>query len=217
MARPVKRTYESPLRERQRATTRAAVVEAASARFVAQGYAATSIAEIARAAGVSPETVYANFGNKREILRAAVETASTGVAEGGAVVGPELIERVRAEPDARRRLDLMAEATRGALLRAGSLDEVVRAAAAGDPEISSLMREHEAQRLHDIRALVGLLAEVSPLRMSERDAADVVWALARSTGFYRNLTVVRGWSHTRAFRALNDVIARAVLADWPAA
>jgi hypothetical protein len=49
--------------------------------------------------------------------------------------------------------------------------------------------------------------------MSERDAADIVWALARSTGFYRNLTVDRGWSRTRAFRALNDAIARTVLAD----
>jgi hypothetical protein len=55
--------------------------------------------------------------------------------------------------------------------------------------------------------------EAGPLRMSERDAADVVWALARSTGFYRNLTVDRGWSRTRAFRALNDAIARTVLAE----
>ena len=74
-------------------------------------------------------------------------------------------------------------------------------------------RQHEAQRLRDVRALVGLLAEAGPLRMSERDAADVVWALARSTGFYRSLTVDRGWSQARAFRALNDAIARAVLAD----
>ena len=49
--------------------------------------------------------------------------------------------------------------------------------------------------------------------MSERDATDVVWALARSTGFYRSLTVDRGWSHARAFKALNDAIVRAVLAD----
>ena len=73
MSKPVKgsRTYASPLRERQRAATRAAVIEAAADRFVDQGYAATSIAEIARAAGVSPETVYGTFGTKREVLRAA--------------------------------------------------------------------------------------------------------------------------------------------------
>ena len=213
MADAGKRPYRSPQRDRQREETRAAVVDAAWDLFVEQGYAATSIAEIARTAGVSPETVYATFGTKREVLRVVVETASTGVAEGGAVVDAELLERVRAEPDARVRLEVMGEATYDSLVRVGPLDEVVRAAAAGDPEIASLAREHETQRLRDIRVLVALLAEAGPLRMSERDAADVVWALARSTGFYRNLTVDRGWSRTRAFRALNDAIARTVLAD----
>ena len=99
------------------------------------------------------------------------------------------------------------------MLRVGPLDEVVRAAAAGDPEIAALAAEQEAQKLRDVRLLVALLADAGPLRMSERDATDVVWALARSTGFYRSLTVDRGWSHARAFKALNDAIVRAVLAD----
>ena len=207
------RTYRSPLRERQREETRAAVIDAAGTRFAEQGYAATSIAEVARTAGVSPETVYGTFGSKRELLRAVVHAAATGMVEGGMVVGPELLERVRAEPDARRRLELMGEATSQTMLRVGPLDEVVRAAAAGDPEIAALEAETDAQKLRDVRLLVGLLADVGPLRMSERDATDVVWALSQSTGFYRNLTVDRGWSHARAFKALNDAIARAVLAD----
>jgi AcrR family transcriptional regulator len=207
------RTYRSPLRERQREQTRAAVIDAAGTRFVEQGYAATSIAEIARTAGVSPETVYATFGSKRELLRAVVHAAATGMVEGGMVVGPELLERVRAEPDARRRLELMGEATSEAMRRVGPLDEVVRAAAAGDPEIAALAVEQDAQKLRDVRHLVALLADAGPLRMPERDATDVVWALSQSTGLYRSLTVDRGWSHPRAFRALNDAIARAVLAD----
>lgn len=207
------RPYRSPVREQQREETRAAVVGAAWQLFVELGYAGTSITEIARAADVSPETVYAVFGTKREVLRAVMHTAATGLAEGGAVVDADLLQRVRAEPDARARLEVMGEATYDTLVRVGPLDEVVRAAALGDPEIATLAREHEAQRLRDIRVLVSLLAEVGVLRMSERAAADVVWALARSTGFYRNLTVDRGWSRTRAFRALNDAIARTVLAD----
>src|SRR5215207_7416337 len=206
-----RRAYRSAVREQQREETRAAVVVAAAQLFVELGYSGTSISEIARVADVSPETVYAVFGTKRELLRAVVHTAATGVAEGGAVVDADLLERVRAEPDARRRLELMGEATFDSLVRVGPLDEVVRAAAAGDPEIASLAREHEVQRLRDIRVLVSLLAEVGMLRMSERDAADVMWALARSTGFYRNLTVERGWSAVRAFRALNDAIGRTVL------
>ena len=208
------RTYRSPLRDRQRAETRAAVIDAARDPFVEQGYAATSIAEIARTAGVSPETVYATFGTKRELLRAVVDAAATGVAEGGAVVDAELLERVRAEPDARRpaRDDGRSRATTAPAGRAARRG---RAGGGGgrsrDRRAGGRAGGAEASR--DIRALVALLAEAGPLRMSERDATDVVWALARSTGFYRSLTVDRGWSHARAFQALNDAIARAVLAD----
>ena len=49
------------------------MIAAAAERFVEQGYAATSISEIARTAGVSPETVYAAFGSKRDLLRATMD------------------------------------------------------------------------------------------------------------------------------------------------
>src|SRR3954453_5422128 len=125
--RSKRRAYRSPVREQQREETRAAVVGAASQLFVELGYAGTSITEIARAADVSPETVYAVFGTKREVLRAVMHTAATGSAEGGEVVDADLLERVRAEPDARARLELMGEATFDTLVRVGPLDEVVRA------------------------------------------------------------------------------------------
>lgn len=215
MADPVKpaRPYRSALRDRQRAETRAAVVDAATRLFVERGYAATSVAKIASDAEVSAETVYAVFGTKRDLLQAVVQTAATGVAEGGAVIGPDLLEQVRGEPDQRRRFDLMTNATRDTLRRVGRLDEVVRAAADGDPEIAALLREHEARRLGDVRILVRLLAEAGPLRVSEREATDLMWALSRSTDLYRALTVDRGWSDERAFRALNDTIARVLFVD----
>src|SRR3954447_4279999 len=156
------RPYRSTLRERQRAVTRAAVVDAASELFLEHGYAGTSIARIAGAAGVSAETVYAVFGTKRELLRQAVSTAVAGALGTGAVVGPSLLERVRAHPDPRGRLDVMADATRELLRQVGPFDEVVRAAAAADPEIAALQQEHEGQRLGDIRMLVKLLAAVGP-------------------------------------------------------
>jgi AcrR family transcriptional regulator len=209
-ARP-KRPYRSMLRERQRAATRAAVVDAATALFLEHGYAGTSITRIAEVSEVSAETVYAVFGTKRDLLRATVSAAAS--AGSDAVVGADLLERVRAESDGRRRLDVMADATREVLRRVGPLDEVVRAAAIADPEIAVVQREHEDRRLRDVRVLVKLLAAAGPLRMSERDAADLVWALSRSTGLYRALTVDRGWSDERAFRALNDTIARALFPD----
>jgi AcrR family transcriptional regulator len=215
MADPVKPTrgYRSPTRDRQRAATRAAIVGAATRQFVESGYAASTISAIAEAAEVSPETVYAIFGTKRDVLRAVVEAAAVGESGAGAVVGADLLERVRAEPDQRRRLELMGDATRHTLKRVAPLDEVVRAAAVSDPEIAALQREHEQARRRDVRALVELLAEAGPLRMPVNAAADVVWALSRSTDLYRSLTVERGWSDARAFAALNDVLVRVLFPD----
>jgi hypothetical protein len=40
-----------------------------------------------------------------------------------------------------------------------------------------------------------------------------MWALGRSTGLYRSLTVDCRWSDKRAYDALSDAIARVLLPD----
>ena len=92
------RSYDSPLRRRQAEATRAAVRDAAASLFLRDGYVRTSIRAVADEAGVSPETVYAGFGSKRDLLRAVVEHAAHGSDEHWAVVDPAWVERLRAEP-----------------------------------------------------------------------------------------------------------------------
>lgn len=205
------RSYRSSTRGRQRAATSSAIAEAAGALFVEFGYAATTITKIASRADVSPETVYVIFGTKRDVLRSVVEAAATGGRES--VLDDAWLEQVRVEPDQRRRLALMAEATRDVLRRVAPIDEVVRSVATADPEIAELQREHDERRLRDTRVLAKLLADVGPLRVPVDDAAELMWALSRSTDLYRALTVDRGWSDDRAFDALNDVLARVLLPD----
>jgi TetR/AcrR family fatty acid metabolism transcriptional regulator len=68
---------------------RAAIIEAARNLFAKQGYEETTIAEIARAAGVAVGTVYLYFQNKRQILievSVALNTSITTVIEA-----PELL------------------------------------------------------------------------------------------------------------------------------
>ena len=196
-------------RERQRAATRAAIIDAATAAFVAHGYAGTSITAIAAAAEVSPEGVYLIFTNKRTLLGAVIETAAHG--DGTAVVDPSWLDAVRAEPDPRARLALMAAATRDVLRRTMPVDAVARAAALSDPEIAELCRRNEERRRRDVRTLVDLLAEAGPLRVPVEQAVDLMWALSRSTDLYRSLTADRGWSDRRAQAAVEDVLARVLL------
>src|SRR5262245_36786534 len=83
------------LRDRKRARTRQALVEAATALFERDGYDETTVADIAAAADVATRTFFSYFPSKEELLfpetdarlRAAVEAiASRGPDEGPAEV-----------------------------------------------------------------------------------------------------------------------------------
>ena len=77
-----RRTYTSPLRADQALQTRRRILESAYRLFAENGYAATTIAAVARDAGVAPETVYLSLGNKRGLLEGAIEMAIAGAVEG---------------------------------------------------------------------------------------------------------------------------------------
>src|SRR6476659_9990033 len=106
MTKPVKkRSYDSPVRQAQAAQTRASIVEAAAKLFEKQGYAKTSIREVAEAAGVAADTVYATFGTKPRLLTAVIDlrlSAGTGIAN--VMERPEALA-LRDEPDQRRQIE----------------------------------------------------------------------------------------------------------------
>lgn len=72
-----KRRYHSPLRTAQAEATRRRVIDVSLALFGRQGLDATSVSEIAREAGVAPETIYGVFGSKQGILEGIAAVAST--------------------------------------------------------------------------------------------------------------------------------------------
>ena len=72
------RRYDSTRRKEQARRTRQTITEAARTLFTRHGYAGTTIAAIAQAAGVSAETIYATFGSKRAILSHLVDISVVG-------------------------------------------------------------------------------------------------------------------------------------------
>ncbi|WP_217912756.1 TetR/AcrR family transcriptional regulator [Miltoncostaea marina] len=56
------------LRERKKAQTRAAISDVATRLFIARGFDAVTVADIAEAAGVSAKTVFNYFGSKEELF-----------------------------------------------------------------------------------------------------------------------------------------------------
>src|SRR5438045_6729250 len=59
--------------------TRQALLDSAVRRFAADGYRATSLADIAREAGITPAAAYPYFGGKDGLFTAAVDADAAGL------------------------------------------------------------------------------------------------------------------------------------------
>lgn len=218
MPRSVKprRAYDSPRRRQQAQATRRAVLEAARELFTEHGYVATTIGAIAARAGVSPETVYAAFGNKRSLLAGLLDVAIAGDDAPVPILERPWVQELRAEEDPGRRLRLLARNGRLILERTATVYEVLRGAAAADPEIASLWEQAKAQRLAGQRELLRVLTERAPLRrgLPVAAATDILFAVG-SPETWRLLVADRGWSADRFERWYADALARLLLEEQP--
>src|SRR3954447_2573557 len=132
------RRYESPRRREQAAATRRAILEAAQARFERDGYAATTIAAVAREAGVATKTVYVAFETKSGVLRALWHLLLRGDQADAPVAERGWYREVLEEPNPRHQLQLNARNARVVKERAGGLLDVLQGAAPTDPDIREL-------------------------------------------------------------------------------
>src|SRR5436305_11809686 len=106
MSEEVKRKYDASGRRARAERTRQDVIEAGTDLFVDGGYGATTIADIAEAAQVSPETIYKGFGSKSAVLAAVARARIRGDASRIPFRQRPVIEEIRTEPDPRRQLAL---------------------------------------------------------------------------------------------------------------
>jgi len=196
-------------RTRQTQATRRRIVDAAAELFVAEGYAATTLAQVARRAGVAVQTVYFHFGNKRTVLKEAVDVAAVGDDEPVALLERPWLERVRAEPDPRRVIELWLDNSRTIMERVGPIMRVVRDAAATDPEMAAQWNTNAEQRATAFRMLATLLDDRDALRVPLDEATDILCALL---GLELHAVLVdRGWTSERWQRWVSETVAATLL------
>jgi AcrR family transcriptional regulator len=200
MARAVKptRRYESPRRREQAAATRADILRSAEALFAAQGYAATTMAAIAAAAGVSLKTVYVAFETKAGVLRALWNVRLRGDEGDAPVAERQWYLEVLEEPDPARQLRLNARNSRAGKLRIGTVVEVIRSAAGADPDIAELWARIGTEYRANQREIVESIAGKGALRegLDVDHAADILWAVNHPT-VWELLVGQRGWTPER--------------------
>ncbi|UGT52560.1 TetR/AcrR family transcriptional regulator [Nocardia asteroides] len=173
---------------------RAKMLAAARELFVTRGYTPTTMKAIAEEAGMAVQTLYFTFATKRAILSELLDVEIAGDTEPVATMDrPWFAAALSAPPREQIRGQVAAAATIYA--RVGTLLEVIRSAAATDPELAELWETNIAQRhLVQLRLAEALAAKTS-LRggIDAARAADIALAvLAPET--YRLLVHERAWS-----------------------
>ena len=207
--RPYDATRRRELAAESRHATRSAVIEAAARLFTARGYAATSVAAIAAEAGVSAQTVYANFETKRGVLQALMDQRVRGEAPAPPFPPPPGGDDPADPLEFLRRL---AAGGRRLFERTAPIWPVVREAAASDPLIADWWATEMERRLQTARGYVERLpAGTLKPRLTPELATDIFWTLA-SPETYEALVQRRGWT-PQAFEAwIAEAIADLLLA-----
>ena len=207
MAEPVKRTrrYESPRRQAQAAATRRDILAAAQALFERDGYATTTMAAIAAEAGVSLKTVYLGFETKSGVLRSLWHLRLRGDEHQAPVGERDWYRQVLEEPDPQQQLRLNARNSRAVKERAAAVTEVIRGAAALDPDIDALWTRIQAEFRDNQRAIIESIDHKQALKdtLNIDRATDILWTL-NHPAVWQLLVTQRGWTPTDYERWLAD-------------
>ncbi|MCT2583454.1 TetR/AcrR family transcriptional regulator [Actinophytocola gossypii] len=201
-----RRRYDSLRRTTQAHETRAEIARAARRLFVAKGWGATTVRDVAREAGVSVPTVYAAYRNKAGLAGALAESADLDADL------PRLLADLETAPDPPAQLAAMAGYDRRLFERAADVLALVRDAARTEPALAAAYRDGRAG---GDRTRVEVFTSWPPgvLRpgVDVPTAVDIYAALC-NVDVYTVLVEERAWSPARVERWWAEALARELLA-----
>lgn len=193
-----RRRYQSPKRQAQARRTRERILAAATALFRAGGYAGTTMAAVAGAAGVSVPAIELAFGTKAALLKAAIDVAIAGDDDPLPVLERPWVTWARAAATAEEFLSVVAEVLVGAAQRSDALVVAAFEAARSDERLAPIAEQLKTQRAVTAAWIVDGIAARVPLRrgVEREEAIDTVWLLMEPAVFER-LTTDRYWTPKR--------------------
>jgi AcrR family transcriptional regulator len=206
------RRYHSPLRKEQAAATRDAVLAAARELFVGEGYRSSTVAGIARRAGVAVDTIYATIGRKPDLLREVVETAISGTGQAVPAERRDYVIQMREAKAAAEKISIYAHALARIQPRLAPVYVALRDAAGTDPDCAALWKEISDRRAANMLKFVEDLASTGELRTDRpaEELADAVWSM-NGPEYWVLLVDQRGWSPERFADWLTDAWCRLLL------
>ena len=189
-----RRRYHSPLRVEQAEQTRRRILVVARQLFVERGFTATTVAAVAQAAGVSPDTVYVSLGGKRGLLEGVLEMAIAGPGDPPAVGEQRFREEMEQLPDPHQRLRTWVHYSCQVLARTSPVHAVIRGAADSDAFAAELRRQLLQRRLEGQTAVVrDYLHDALRPGLSLEEAGERFCVLS-SPELYQLMVAELGWT-----------------------
>jgi AcrR family transcriptional regulator len=192
---PAKRTYDATRRRQQAAETRRAILRAAQVCLERDGYARTTMADIAAEAGVAVKTVYIAFATKAGLLRALWDVLLRGE-DDAPVAAQDWYREVVDERDPVQRLRKNAHNSRVVKERIGGLLVVIRDGAALDADVEALWELIQTDFWSNQRVVVDGMRDALPRDLDIDAATDVLWTLVHPD-VWNLLVRRRGWTPQR--------------------
>jgi AcrR family transcriptional regulator len=200
--------YHSPRREDAAAATRAAILHHARELFLERGYTGTTVPEIAQAARVAPQTVYASTGGKAamfaELLKPALNDP-LAVEAMTAAIGTDDPGRVMA---------LCATAARHGQERYWDLVYGLMRRPPEDALAQQAIGNVAAKCLEALTGIAERLEALGALKpgISLAQAVDTLWFYFGQNSWC-SLVGERGWTFDRAETWLREAASRDLLAE----
>lgn len=207
MTAPASR-YRSPRREDAAAATRAAILDAARELFMTRGYAAVTVPEIAKAARVATQTVYASAGGKSGVLAALLQPLMDDTTAAQANV------EARASTDPRHVLALTAVSARRVHEAHYEILHGLVHQAPGESAAQLAIDDAVAKCLRGFTSIAEHLRHLDHVRphLAGDRLVDTLYFFFGPEAWY-GLVTSRGWTFDEAETWLHDAACRTLLDD----
>ena len=200
-------TDKRPNRRELAATaTRREILAAARRLFVEQGYANTSIHQIAAESGVAIQTIYSSVGSKGALV-----LALNNLIDEESAVG-QLARELHLETEPAQLLAKGVHITRQLNERCGDLIRVLLSAEPAEPDVATAVADGMRRHRQGATGLAHQLTKLGALQASmTTDRAADVFSMLTSPANWRHLTHDAQWSFDDAEAWLTQSLAQLLL------
>lgn len=189
------RSYDNSSRAAAARQTRRRILQAAHELLLTGGYSALTVAELAQAAGVSPQTIYNSIGGKAEVLKACYDVTLAGDDKEAAMSDRPEFRAMFDTADATSYLVRYATWCRVVSQRVAPIIGAVSAPGVGDAGAQEFAETIERERRIGTTHAMTRLRDVHGLPAGVRleQAIDMAWTL-NAPEVYDRLVRRCGWT-----------------------